>query len=257
MSKEYVFEFSGTKEDFLNRLNRFSHNDSNSSGTFYYFDDYIVELLDDKIHFGIARGGHSGGYWFVPTITDLGDRIEFRGTIRYIGPNDNRGLFKKAMDGIGEFLLLILILPIALIIRLYMFMEWLVRKIFKHPKPKEKTNKERLFDLMENYFGCIVIGDCIEKRGDSMFPTELDGAKVLLYTQKGDYGAIKYPNGDIADYYCYLAICKYPKDNNYYLFCCNENYDVVSDWMDSSIENCMKVAASSYKKNIVWNKADS
>ena len=45
-----------------------------------------------------------------------------------------------------------------------------------------------------------------------MFPRELDGAKVLFYTPHGDYGAIKYPNGE--------------------------------------------VAASSYKENVVWNKAD-
>lgn len=90
-----------------------------------------------------------------------------------------------------------------------------------------------------------------------MFPKELDGAKVLLYTPQGDYGAMKYSNGDIADDYCYLAICKYPKDDNYYLFCCNEKYEVVSDWLDCSIENCMKIAASSYKENIIWNKVDS
>ena len=156
MSKEYMFDFPGTREDFMNTLNRFSHNDSYSSGTFYYFDDYIVKLVGDEIHFGVARGGHSGGYWFVPTITDLGEKMEFRGEIRYIGlSSENRGAFKKAIDGIGEFLLLILILPIALVIRIYMFMEWLIRKISNRPKPKEKTNEERLFDLMENYFGCI------------------------------------------------------------------------------------------------------
>ena len=155
MSKEYMFEFPGTKEDFLNRLNRFSHTASYSSGKFYYFDDYIVELIDEEIYFGIARGGHSGGYWFVPTITDFGDSLEFRGEIRYIGPNDNRGAFKKVTDRVGEFLLLILILPIVLVIRSYMFVEWLVRKMFNRPKPKEKTNEERLLDLMEKYIGCI------------------------------------------------------------------------------------------------------
>lgn len=156
MSKEYMFEFPGTKEDLLNRLNRLSHNASYSSGTFYYFDDYIVKLIGEEIHFGVARGGHSGGYWFVPTITDLGDRLELRGEIQYIGPSsENRGAFKKAIDGIGEFLLFILILPIVLVIRGYMLVEWLVRKIFNRPKPKSKTNEERLFDLMENYFGCV------------------------------------------------------------------------------------------------------
>ena len=64
-----------------------------------------------------------------------------------------------------------------------------------------------------------------------MFPTELDGAKVLYYTPQGDYGRIEYPNGEIADYKQYLAISKYIKDNGFYLFCCSESYEVVSDWL--------------------------
>ena len=155
MSKKYTFEFPGTREDFLNSLKRFAHNASYADGTFYYFDDYIVKLVGDEIHFGIARGGHSGGYWFVPTITEFGDKMEFQGEIQYIGPDDNCGPFKKAIDKIGDFLLYILLLPIVLIVRVYLFIEWLVRKIINHPKPKEKTDEERLFDLMENYLGCV------------------------------------------------------------------------------------------------------
>ena len=92
-----------------------------------------------------------------------------------------------------------------------------------------------------------------------MFPTELDNAKVLYYTPQDDYGAIHYPNGEVADYYRYLAICVYPQypyDHNYYVFCCNEEYEVVNDWPESSIEACMAVAARSYKENICWIKAD-
>ena len=155
MSKKYIFEFPGTREDLLNRLNRFNHSTSYSRGTLYYLDDYIVELIGEEIRFGVARGSHSGGYWFVPTITDWGDRLEFYGKIRYIGPNENRGFFRKAIERVGDFLLLILLLPIVLIIRGYMFMEWLARKIFNRPKSKEKTNEERLFDLMENFLGCV------------------------------------------------------------------------------------------------------
>ena len=84
-----------------------------------------------------------------------------------------------------------------------------------------------------------------------MFPTQLDGATVLYYTPKDDYGAIRYPNGEDADYYHYLAICKYTKGDVYYLFCCDENYEVVNDVIDSSVEDCMKLAAS-YKENIIW-----
>ena len=156
MSKEYIFEFPGTKEEFLNNLNRFTHNEAYSGDRFYYFGDYIVKLVGDEIHFGVARGGHSGGYWYIPTITSFDNRIEFRGSIRYIGPDDEeQSAFQKVIDRIEEFLLLILLLPIDVVIRGYVFLEWLVRKILNRPKPKEKTNEERLFDLMENYFGCV------------------------------------------------------------------------------------------------------
>lgn len=88
-----------------------------------------------------------------------------------------------------------------------------------------------------------------------MFPTELDNAKVLYYTAQDHYGTITYPGGEVADYYQYLAICAYPKDDSYYLFCCNERYEVVSDCLVSSIEECMEIAASLYKENIRWIKA--
>ena len=155
MSKEYIFEFSGTKEDLLNSVERFSHKDTYSGNTFYYFDDYIVKLVGDEIHFGVARGGHSGGYWFVPTITESDDGLELRGEIRYVGPEVNRGPVKKAIDRVGDFLLFLFVLPIVLVVRAYVFLKWLVRKISNRPVPKEKTNEERLFELMENYFSCV------------------------------------------------------------------------------------------------------
>ena len=155
MSKAYTFEFSGTKQDFLNILSQFTRTVSYSGDTYFYFDDYIVKLVNEEIHFGVARGGHSGGYWFVPTITYLDGKMEFQGEIRYIGPEDHRGIFQKIIEGIGVSLLVILILPICLIIGVYRLIEWLVRKIINRPKPKAKTEEERLFDLMENYFCCV------------------------------------------------------------------------------------------------------
>ena len=155
MAKEYVFEFSGSKETFLNQLDRLARKNNYYNGTFYYLDEYIVKLIDDEIHFGVARGGHSGDYWFVPVITDSGEKVEFRGKIEYIGPNGIRSPLRKVIDCIGEFLLIVLFLPVLLIIRLYISIEWLVRKIINRPKPKEKTDEDRLFDLMENYLGCV------------------------------------------------------------------------------------------------------
>lgn len=151
MSKKYTFEFKGTKEMFLNILNQFPNND----GKFYYFNDYIVKIIGDEIHFGVERGGHSGGYWYVPSITERDGRIKFCGTVKYIGPDADRGKIKKVIDGIGDFLLFILILPIILIFKLYTIVEWCVRKVCKRTKPKEKTTEDKLYDLMENHLNCI------------------------------------------------------------------------------------------------------
>lgn len=86
-----------------------------------------------------------------------------------------------------------------------------------------------------------------------MFPKILDKAKVLYYTPKDDFGCIFYTNGDVAHHVKYLAICKYPSENKeYYLFRCDENYEVVGDSVWDSIEECMAVANSSYGGNIIW-----
>lgn len=250
MDKEYAFDFPGTKEDFINDLDPL-RDPPDSGSRWYYFDEYIVEVSGEEIRFGIARGGHSGGYWFVPAITELGDRTEFRGKIRYIGPAKTGSTAKKVLERIELFLLAVLILPFALMVRFYLLLERLVRKLCNRPKPKEMTEEEKLFDLMENYLGCTEKGSVKE---EMPFPVELDGAQVLYYTPRGSYGAITYLGGEMADAYCYLAICKYPKENLFYLFSCNENHEVVSDWPEDSVVACKRTAASSYQGRIIWKK---
>lgn len=71
---------------------------------------FIVKLPDDEMHFGVERSGHSGGYWYVPSITECDDRIRFCGTVKYIGPDADSGKIQKAIDGIEYFLLFILLL---------------------------------------------------------------------------------------------------------------------------------------------------
>ena len=61
----------------------------------------------------------------------------------------------QAIDRVGDFLLFLFVLPIVLVVLVYVFLKWLVSKICNRPVPKEKTNEERLFELMENYFGCV------------------------------------------------------------------------------------------------------
>ena len=153
MPKEYVFEFQGTKEMFLDVLNQFSNNDDN----YFYFDDYIVKLSGDKIHFGVERCGHSGGYWFIPTIAEFDNRIVFSGTVQYIDPytNENQSSIKKTIDKSWEILLFILTLPLVLLYKLYTIIEFCIRKVFKRTKPKVKTTEDKLYDLMEQHLNCI------------------------------------------------------------------------------------------------------
>lgn len=89
--------------------------------------------------------------------------------------------------------------------------------------------------------------------GVEMFPKMLDGAEVLYYTPYDDFGQICWDNGEIAHYVKYLAICKYPnKNNEFYLFRCDDQYEVVGDSLWESIEICMGVANSSHGGEILW-----
>lgn len=87
------------------------------------------------------------------------------------------------------------------------------------------------------------------------FPEILDNAKVLYYAPKGAYGDVSYPTGDIAENICYLAICKYENDEEYYLFGCNADCEVVSDSLWESAEECMSVVRNSYDCDITWIEA--
>ena len=150
MSKSYSFEFLGTKEVFLNQLKKYP----NSDQKFFYFDDYIVELSNGDIRFGVARGGHSGGYWFVPTITEIDGKTTFCGTIEYNDPYTSEKGIKKIVNKIEEILLWIILIPIIIIVKVYLFFSWVVRKLFKRTKPREESLEDRLYNLMENHLGC-------------------------------------------------------------------------------------------------------
>ena len=141
MSKNYKFEFLGTKEEFICAINSLRR-----SRPFYY-GEYMIKITENEIRFGIERGGHSGGYWYIPTITENEDKTELYGEICYIGPEDNRSKGRKIADA----LFYILLFPIIVVFVLYGFIEMGIRKIFKLSKPK--TTEDKLFDLMQN-LGC-------------------------------------------------------------------------------------------------------
>lgn len=72
------------------------------------------------------------------------------------------------------------------------------------------------------------------------FPNELDGAKVLYYTERATFEPVYFPGGEIAHNVSYLAICKYDNDDEYYIFHCDESLDVVADDCFHDVEICKK-----------------
>lgn len=148
MSKEYAFEFPGTKENFLEFLDQYPSNEHR----FYYFNDYIVERNGDEIRFGVERCGHSGGNWFIPKIIEFDESVRFVGTVERIGSGNILDAKPKAIDKIEEFLLLVLLLPFILIVWICVAVARCVRKIRGCPKPI--TTEDRLYDLMEKHLKC-------------------------------------------------------------------------------------------------------
>ena len=158
MSQEYTFEFLGTKEDFFKKLGCYNNNDNQ----FFWFDSYIVKIVDDEIHFGVERAGHSGGHWFISKITEFEDKIEFKGTIQYLGPQKNsfldateESILKRVIDKFLVCLLYILVAPFVLIVYVFLFIKRLFDKTCHRPTIELKTKEDKLFDLMENQLGCI------------------------------------------------------------------------------------------------------
>jgi hypothetical protein len=69
-------------------------------------------------------------------------------------------------------------------------------------------------------------------------PDKLDGAKVIEYmTSQQPFGEMLYTDGSkCCDIYGF-AICNYDNNDEYYIFSCNENWEVQSDTDFSSIES--------------------
>ena len=150
MLKEYIFKYAGSKESFLTILMPFSNN----GRKLYFIDQYMIEVHDDEIRFGVERAGHSGGRWLVSKFTEENNQIEFRGTIQYIRSNDNctsqddnRTRCEKVFDTLGTILLYILMVPIAAVVYV---ISWVIRKILKKPI----TTEDKLYDLMINRLNC-------------------------------------------------------------------------------------------------------
>ena len=58
--KKFRFTFGGTLSDFNQAVVDLQSDN----------DDYLFDEKDGRYSFGVARGGHSGGYWYTPEYTE-------------------------------------------------------------------------------------------------------------------------------------------------------------------------------------------
>ena len=94
-------------------------------------------------------------------------------------------------------------------------------------------------------------------RFSKIFPDALDNAMVLFFTPKGNYGDLFNEDGTVAARYSYLAICKYYDDNSFYLFMCSEDFEVETDEVFDTIDECMRAKKGNDGGEIRWvNKSD-
>lgn len=85
-----------------------------------------------------------------------------------------------------------------------------------------------------------------------MFPRELDGAEVLFYTDKADFGELE-EEGESARAIAYLAITQKPEDSACYLMLCDADYCVIADHNFPAVEWCKTMAGMRYP-DIVWHE---
>jgi len=82
----------------------------------------------------------------------------------------------------------------------------------------------------------------------------LDGAKVIAITKKDDFGIIRCSDDSMPPISVkYLAICQYDKRNNFYVFLCDENYEVQHDNLYDTLEEAMEYVLRR-NKNVVWEE---
>lgn len=84
---------------------------------------------------------------------------------------------------------------------------------------------------------------------------KIDGAAVIYYTEPNNFGYVEYEDGALLQIQR-LAICRYDQEDQYYVFACDSEFNVLGDTVHSSVEDAMKFATYYYRPDeIVWINA--
>ncbi|RKP55558.1 hypothetical protein D7Z26_10270 [Cohnella endophytica] len=78
--------------------------------------------------------------------------------------------------------------------------------------------------------------------------TELDGAEIVELSNKGSYGYIIDEDGNEIEI-SYLAVCNYKGKSEFYLFACDNRFNVIGDTVHSSIEEAKATKNNDFEIN--------
>lgn len=135
--KKYHFVYPGTLEQF-NRAVALVQSEG--------CDGFIFENNDGKYSFGLARGGHSGGYWYRPEYSEEDGILHIEGRIRF-----ESALTTSKFEDIA---LTVILSPIILIVHTIRGAIWVIKKILGKPITAD-NEKTALFRLMVDILGCL------------------------------------------------------------------------------------------------------
>ena len=83
-------------------------------------------------------------------------------------------------------------------------------------------------------------------------PNEIGGARVILYTpidgrHRHTGNCQQIVAGELMGPAAGLAICQYEGENSYYLFCCHEDWDTVTDTWHQTLDEAKAQAEFEYE----------
>ena len=122
----------------------------------------LYEDTPNGFDLGIERGGHSGGYWYVATMTETENGTEMRGEIVYRTYHkdgklreDTKG--EKLREWLGIALIVIFFSPVFLIALAIWGIMLLVGKLRGKPVEGTMSTEEKLTHFMTEVMGCSVL----------------------------------------------------------------------------------------------------
>ena len=121
--------------------------------------EMLYEDTEAGFDLGVSRGGHSGGYWYVATLTESDGVTEIWGEIVYRSYHKNGEYredtkWEKIREWLGIVLIVIFFSPVFLIALAIWGIMLLIGKLRGKPVEATMSTEEKLTHFMTEVMGC-------------------------------------------------------------------------------------------------------